>query len=55
MKRLTARRTALLALAAALLAVVATASSAMAHGKPRGGASKAQRVILFSSDGCGPT
>jgi hypothetical protein len=54
MKRLTARRTALLALAAAVLVVVATASSAMAHGRPRGGGSKTQRVILFSSDGMRP-
>lgn len=55
MKQLIGRRSALLALAAAALVVVATASSAMAHGKPhKGGGAKTERVILFSSDGMRP-
>ena len=54
MKQLIGRRSALVALAAAVFVVVATASSAMAHGKPQKGGSKTERVILFSSDGMRP-
>jgi hypothetical protein len=44
----------LLALAAAVLAVAATGSSAMAHGKPPRHGSRTAPVILFSSDGMRP-
>jgi hypothetical protein len=58
MTRLIMRRSALLALAALVLAAVAATSSAMAHGKPRGHHGHhghgSKTVILFSSDGMRP-